>query len=229
MLAAKHRLAAAGVIDLVALISLAPDVFALVPRLSHVGNLLRNDPDNAIAHLGGGALWCIAAWLGLGLLATAAAHSGGSERRLADIVSRRLLPAAVRRVLTGAVGVGVALAPALALAAPTTAALAASAPAAPIPLWPVDPPAHAAPRTPPLWPVDVTPRVAARAVSSTSVTVQPGDCLWSIAQQQLGTDAPPARIAALAHAWFQANRHVIGADPSLIHPGQVLQAPKEAP
>lgn len=57
-----------------------------------------------------------------------------------------------------------------------------------------------------------------------SYTVRRGDTLWSIAEQLLGTDDP----GSVARYWpkiHRANRDVIGPDPSLIYPGQVLHLP----
>ena len=59
------------------------------------------------------------------------------------------------------------------------------------------------------------------------MVVRRGDTLWSIAARQLGADASEAEVAA---AWplFAANRAVVGADPDLLLPGQVLRAPEAA-
>ncbi len=56
------------------------------------------------------------------------------------------------------------------------------------------------------------------------VTVLPGDSLWRIAARDLG-EASDAQIAAAWPRWYAANRAVIGPDPDLIHPGQVLTRP----
>ena len=58
--------------------------------------------------------------------------------------------------------------------------------------------------------------------------VHRGDTLWSVAARQLGPDATPAEIARAWPRWYAANREVIGDDPGLILPGQVLTAPREA-
>lgn len=66
---------------------------------------------------------------------------------------------------------------------------------------------------------------AATGATGATVTVRPGDSLWSIAARQLppgASDAAVARTSALLH---RLNRDVIGADPDLIHPGQRLQLP----
>ena len=56
--------------------------------------------------------------------------------------------------------------------------------------------------------------------------VLPGDTLWSIAAQRLDTDD----IRRIARYWpriHRANRDVIGANPDLLRPGQVLELPPE--
>lgn len=57
------------------------------------------------------------------------------------------------------------------------------------------------------------------------VTVRAGDCLWLIAARRLAPDATAAQVAAEARRWYAANATRIGADPDLLHPGQVLAAP----
>jgi len=57
------------------------------------------------------------------------------------------------------------------------------------------------------------------------VIVQPGDSLWSIAASRLGPFATDVDIALSWPKWYDANRSTIGADPTMLHPGQVLQPP----
>ncbi|MFP5358944.1 MAG: LysM peptidoglycan-binding domain-containing protein [Actinomycetes bacterium] len=52
-----------------------------------------------------------------------------------------------------------------------------------------------------------------------------GESLWSITESVLGEGAREAEIAAAWPALYDANRAVIGDDPSLIHPGQRLELP----
>jgi len=57
-----------------------------------------------------------------------------------------------------------------------------------------------------------------------------GDCLWDIAEDWLaqrspGTPPSPAAVQDAVRAWWQANADVIGPDPDLILPGQVLRPP----
>jgi nucleoid-associated protein YgaU len=59
--------------------------------------------------------------------------------------------------------------------------------------------------------------------------VVPGDCLWLIAADRLragdGRPAPDAAVARAVDAWWTANEAVVGPDPDLIRPGQVLVPP----
>lgn len=64
--------------------------------------------------------------------------------------------------------------------------------------------------------------------SPRSVVVLRGDSLWSLAHQALGDGATDAQIAVEWQRWFAANGQVIGADPDLIRPGQVLLVPATA-
>ena len=57
-----------------------------------------------------------------------------------------------------------------------------------------------------------------------------GDCLWDIAADWLAAQRPGAQVSdadtlAAVSAWWQANATVIGPDPDLLLPGQVLRAP----
>jgi hypothetical protein len=60
------------------------------------------------------------------------------------------------------------------------------------------------------------------------VTVKAGDTLWDLAARELGPHATNEQIAERWPHWYAANRQVIGADPNLILPGQVLRAPAQA-
>jgi len=70
-------------------------------------------------------------------------------------------------------------------------------------------------------PRDIAPRDA-----PAEVVVRRGDSLWAIAARHLGHDASDAEIARAWPAWFEANRRVVGDDPDLLRPGQVLRAPE---
>ena len=55
--------------------------------------------------------------------------------------------------------------------------------------------------------------------------VQHGDTLWGLAAAELGPDATDSAIAARWPQWYAANRALIGPDPDLLYPGQVLRIP----
>jgi nucleoid-associated protein YgaU len=55
--------------------------------------------------------------------------------------------------------------------------------------------------------------------------VRRGDSLWRITADELGPRATDAEIAERWPEWYGANRRLIGSDPDLIHPGQVLHTP----
>lgn len=57
------------------------------------------------------------------------------------------------------------------------------------------------------------------------VTVRSGDTLWGIAASALPTGTSAAHVARSVARWHTANRQVVGPDPDLILPGQVLTSP----
>lgn len=62
----------------------------------------------------------------------------------------------------------------------------------------------------------------------TAHVVRPGDTLWEIARHGLeaaGSRAEPADVALAWPRWYAANADVVGPDPDLIRPGQVLVPP----
>ncbi len=60
-----------------------------------------------------------------------------------------------------------------------------------------------------------------------SVVVRSGDSLWRLAEHEVRTRATDRQVSEGWHAIYRRNRGVIGPDPDLIHPGQVLKIPKE--
>ncbi|GAB2472400.1 LysM peptidoglycan-binding domain-containing protein [Xylanimonas ulmi] len=72
-------------------------------------------------------------------------------------------------------------------------------------------------------PVIVTPAPTSRGAET--VVVARGDTLWDIAARDLGGRPTDGEILAAMLAWHQANRAVIGDDPDLILPGQILVRP----
>ena len=59
------------------------------------------------------------------------------------------------------------------------------------------------------------------------VVVRAGDSLWSIAARDLGGHARDRAVTARWHRVYATNRAVIGPDPDLIRPGQVLEIRKD--
>ena len=93
-------------------------------------------------------------------------------------------------------------------------------------------PAPAPTTSPPARPTQATPPALAPSTPPVgsgnpgqSVTVRPGDSLWLIAAHRLGPQATANQIETAWQHWYAANASSIGADPALIHPGNVLQAP----
>jgi hypothetical protein len=236
-----------------ALVFAAAAVLVLVPprfaercrQLGHARQWFADaGPDAALAELAGTCLWLVAAWLCLGVAATVLGRLPGVLGRVFATASRRMLPAALRRLVAGSVGVGVLLAPASAALAstavgPAVAATVLGRPGAghglPPPGWPVDGRSSGSPARPrtvarPTAPASTTPvPPGPRPAGAAAVRVRPGDSLWVIAARRLGPSAGPEQIAAAWPRWYHGNRETIGADPDLIMPGQVLKAPAAEP
>ncbi|MEH0111037.1 LysM domain-containing protein [Tersicoccus sp. MR15.9] len=64
--------------------------------------------------------------------------------------------------------------------------------------------------------------------SDRTATVVAGDSLWSLTARQLGPLATDVEIARQWPRWYDLNRDVIGPDPAVIRPGQVLRVPTVA-
>ncbi len=62
-----------------------------------------------------------------------------------------------------------------------------------------------------------------------TVTVRSGDTLWALAAGALGSAATDAQIAHEWPRWHDANRNLLGDDPHLIRPGDVLTVPTHEP
>lgn len=229
--------------DAAVLLGLRPDFAALGHHCAALSRWFAEaGADHVLAALAGALLWCVAAWLGLGLLAVAGSCLPGGGGRVAAAVCRALLPAMLRRLLAGSAGLGVLLSPALASAQPVVASAppaAAFAQAGPgiaaaradapdtgraDPLPPPVPPSVTGPA--PGWPTSqAARRRPATARASGTVRVAPGDSLWLLAAARLGPHATDCEIATYWPHWYALNRNVIGTDPSLIVPGQVLRVP----
>ena len=73
-----------------------------------------------------------------------------------------------------------------------------------------------------------TSGTAGEVDTTIAVVVRPGDSLWAIAAAHLPSGASAASIDASWRQWYAANRDVIGANPNLVIPGQVLLPPRAA-
>lgn len=93
----------------------------------------------------------------------------------------------------------------------------------PLPGWsPIRP---ATPRVRADCAVLVASRADTRHAAQDHLVVRRGDTLWDIAARHLGPDATAAQIACEWPRWWRANHTVIGSDPDLLMPGQLLNPP----
>lgn len=72
---------------------------------------------------------------------------------------------------------------------------------------------------------DLAPTAHRTAASMRTVTVAPGDSLWTLAAATLPAAAGDARVDRAWRSWYTANRRTIGPDPDVLLPGQRLTAP----
>lgn len=200
-----------GSVAVTVLVLVRPHPSALAHRLTALAATRSVDPDVLLAQLSADLLWLVAGWLAAGIATTLLASAPGFTGRVFGAASRRLLPAALRRLVAGSAGLGVLLAP-IPSALASAPAHPSAATALPAPVWPGAQAPVDRPDPPP--PVEHT------------VRVRPGDSLWLIAAHRLGPTAGPAAVAAAWPRWYAANRDVIGDDPNLIVPGQLLSAPE---
>jgi len=229
------RIALLAVADVSVLLGLRPPWARLAADLRHVEPwVARVGADQAIASLAGAVLWLTALWLAFALLLVVTSTLPGQLGRAVAAVGALAVPASMRRLLLGTASVAIVVAPAVA-ATPAFAAPAPPSPSAataPAVVWPTDPsreaaePARSAPTAPAH---SVTNRAPQAPQAHSTVTVAPGDNLWSIAARSLGPHPTAEQIASAWPRWHEANRSVIGDDPNLIVPGQRLSGPTEPP
>ena len=160
--------------------------------------------------------WLAWGWGALGLALTAASGLPGICGAVARLTSRVVLPAGLRSAAGMALGMGLVIgAPAAAAAAPP-----ADPPVGSVPDWPRS---DADDAGPPDWPARAPQQGAVHVVVA-------GDCLWDIAADRLdeaGSSASDAAVARAVDSWWRTNAEVVGPDPDLIHPGQVLRPPPD--
>lgn len=232
-------LTAAGALAAAVALRAAPA--KLARGLAHPGRWLDAvGVDAAVGTLAAAALWLLAAWVIVGLVAALAGRLPGAAGALARRTAMIALPRALYRAAAGAAGLGIVLSPAVAsAAAPHPGGTPGASSPVPAPLIPTS--SVRVPQLPIAHPPDTSdtrspdrhapvPRPGTEPVHALgqrtgTVTVRPGDSLWRIAAAHLGRAPSAARVAAAWPRWFGANRAVIGADPDLLLPGEVLHAP----
>lgn len=194
------------------------------------------------------------AWLVLGVALEALSLVPGLVGRSARAASAALSPRVVRRVAGVVLGVGVgvgvggggaqATSPPVAVlvhevagvvAGPSAATpgddvpAAVAAPALPDPGWAATPDPGWVPGRPVVRPQPDLGALGVRPATPdparAEVVVRRGDSLWAVAARHLGAGATDAEIAAAWPRWYAANREVVGPDPDVLLPGQVLRAP----
>jgi hypothetical protein len=198
----------------------------LTPRFSAMANALAHAQSTAdtrgadvlVLSAAGLLAWAVWAWgtagLGLTALSVLPGAAGGAARLLLHLV----LPAGARHGAAVLLGLGLGIAgPVLG----TTAVLfpaAASAAVPAVPDWPVAVPV-------PDWPTGAAADSPVAPIGAH--VVLRGDCLWDIAtaRMQQGGKSTDGQVATAVHAWWTANQGVIGPDPDLLLPGQVLVPP----
>jgi hypothetical protein len=211
-----------------ALPALAPDPLGSARSLGGLQRLADTaGADTVVVRVAGLLLWLVWAWGAVGLGLTAATALPGAAGALARLLLRVAVPGAARRCAGLALGVGIGLNGSVVagavLASPALAVVPAGPPTAPaVPDWPTATPEAPAP--------PVGPDRPASPGTATHLVVR-GDCLWRIAASALddGHGASAAEVAGAVRAWWSANASVIGPDPDLLLPGQVLHAPAAAP
>jgi hypothetical protein len=220
-----------------ALHALAPDVGAAAGALAAPQRTADTaGPDVLVLAVAGLLAWAVWVWGVLGLALTAATAVPGLVGVASRTVVRVVLPAGARRSASLLLGVGLGvtgpLVGTVSGLAPLPAAVAAPAAAVPdwpgrssadLPDWPRATPTARPSAVPaaPDWP-------AGPEVGGEHLVVR-GDCLWHIAAGRLlaQLDRPPTdgEVAIAVQAWWTANRDVIGPEPGLLLPGQVLRPP----
>lgn len=194
--------------------------------------------------------WALAGYLAVAIAAAGFAHVVAAAGLAGDALAR-LAPASLRRLIDTAITLSLAAAvlgtsttlPAVAATSGQATSTRGPSPAAPGGAldWPglADParpgPSHAANPHPTTrhHRADIGLVSGGRATvpslpdRRTDVVVQRGDSLWAIAARHLGPTASRAAITAAWHEWYAANRHVVGANPDLIYPGQQLSPPAQ--
>jgi nucleoid-associated protein YgaU len=195
-------------------------------------------PDALAISAAGLAAWAVWVWGAVGLALTAGSALPGMAGTIARVALHVVLPAGARRSAALALGLGIGVAAPL---LGTATALVATPASAAVPAWSTgdvpDWPAAVFDGTrsvpdrsaPAAHPEAAVPDWPTEERAAGSHVVVRGDCLWHIAgarvAEELGRTPTDAEVAAEVHAWWAANADVIGPDPDLLLPGQVLHPP----
>ena len=220
------------------LTALTPELSGLPQVLRHPQRALDTQGADAVALALVGALtWAAWGWGALGLALTGAAAAPGAVGAAARLALRVFLPAGARRAAALALGVGLGVGTPLAAVSaaelpPATSAAESSVSGmgVEVPDWPAEPasPVVSA-ATLPGSPEHAVPDWPAGSAAGDHVVLR-GDCLWDIAAEHLtglrGRAPADGEVATAVQAWWAANATVIGADPNLLLPGQLLRPPR---
>jgi nucleoid-associated protein YgaU len=229
----------------VALGTLTPELSVMTGALADAQRTADTaGPDALVLAAAGLLAWAVWTWGAVGLALTASTALPGLLGGTARLLLQGVLPSGARRSAALALGIGLSVsAPLVATAAGVPALPAASAAGAEsaagtesvVPDWPAARAGSVA--TVPDWPTTperpsssaVPDWPAGPDVTGAYVVVR-GDCLWHIAAgqllDQLGRPPDDHEIASAVQAWWRTNADVIGPDPDLLLPGQVLLPPE---
>jgi nucleoid-associated protein YgaU len=235
-----RRLAVAtATMALIALVlaALTPDLPVMAGALGSPQRTADTVGTDALVVSSAGLLaWAVWAWGAVGLALTAATALPGVLGGAARLLQYVVLPAGARRSAAVALGIGLGVAAPLlgtATGLPVLTSAAAATSESAVPDWPAASPASSAavPALPSPAPqtAEVVPDWPAGPDVSGAHVVVRGDCLWHIATghllDQLGRPPSDGEVATEVRAWWTANADVIGPDPDLLLPGQVLRPP----
>lgn len=169
-----------------------------------------------------------ASWLAVVAVVAAVADALGATGVAG--AAERSLPPALRRLLTGLAGAGTAGVVVLGASGTATPGSAVAPPAVErlvrLPALPGDPPPTAT-----MAVLDDEPTAPAEEPAAASAwTVEPGESLWSIAEElvaeRLGRPPTDAEVDGPWRQLVDANRdRLVGGDPDRLFPGQVLVLP----
>lgn len=220
----------------------AVELSATVAMTQALGNLAPDlDASGAVgfeailAVAAGVAAWLCLTWLTVGAVLLTLAALPAAAGELCGRLAKQAVPPVLRRAAGAMLGASV-------LGVPTLGVLPAAAAGYPVPApvvaaasvgVPVDG-SHPRPASYAPGPLPSLDRPAAPSARHRSpprrnlprrVVVRAGDSLWTLAERSLGPRPSDAAVAVTWRRWYAANRTVIGPDPDLILPGQVLSPP----